>query len=72
MLNCKLTKRKQIRKLLQARAEERRAMAVATEQEMRAKTQDMQAKVGKHKLKFLKHWQKLSETVISVLWITII
>jgi len=31
--------------IAQARAEERRAMAVATEQEMRAKTQDMQAKV---------------------------
>ena len=34
------------KKIAQARAEERRAMAVATEQEMRAKTQDMQAKVG--------------------------
>jgi len=33
------------KKIAQARAEERRAMAVATEQEMRAKTQDMQAKV---------------------------
>ena len=32
-------------KIAQAKAEERRAMAVATEQEMRAKTQDMQAKV---------------------------
>ena len=31
------------KKIAQARAEERRAMAVATEQEMRAKTQDMQA-----------------------------
>ena len=35
------------KKIAQARAEERRAMAVATEQEMRAKTQDMQAKVPK-------------------------
>ena len=34
------------KKIAQARAEERRAMAVATEQEMRAKTQDMQAKVN--------------------------
>ena len=33
------------KKIAQARAEERRAMAVATEQEMRAKTQDMQANV---------------------------
>ena len=33
------------KKIAQARAEERRAMAVATEQEMRAKTQDMQARV---------------------------
>ena len=33
------------KKIAQARVEERRAMAVATEQEMRAKTQDMQAKV---------------------------
>ena len=33
------------KKIAQARAEERRAMAVATEQEMRAKTQDRQAKV---------------------------
>ncbi|MFC2820993.1 MAG: flotillin-like protein FloA [Veillonella sp.] len=33
------------KKIAQARAEERRAMAVATEQEKRAKTQDMQAKV---------------------------
>ena len=33
------------KKIAQARAEERRAMAVATEHEMRAKTQDMQAKV---------------------------
>ena len=33
------------KKIAQARAEERRAMAVATEQEMRAKIQDMQAKV---------------------------
>ena len=33
------------KKIAQARAEERRAMAVATEQEMRAITQDMQAKV---------------------------
>ena len=33
------------KKIAQARAEERRAMAVAAEQEMRAKTQDMQAKV---------------------------
>ena len=32
------------KKIAQARAEERRAMAVATEQEMRAKTQDLQAK----------------------------
>ena len=34
------------KKIAQARAEERRAMAVATEQEMRAKTQDMQANLG--------------------------
>ena len=33
------------KKIAQARAEERRAMAVTTEREMRAKTQDMQAKV---------------------------
>lgn len=33
------------KKIAQARAEERRAMAVATEQEMRSKTQDMQARV---------------------------
>ena len=33
------------KKIAQARAEERRAMAVATEQEMRAKTQDVQGKV---------------------------
>jgi len=35
------------KKIAQARAEERRAMAVATEQEMRAKTQDTQAEVPK-------------------------
>ncbi|MFQ9401697.1 MAG: flotillin-like protein FloA [Dialister sp.] len=38
-------RRKPIREIAQARAEERRAMAVAQEQEMRAYTQEMQAKV---------------------------
>ena len=33
------------KKIAQARAEERRALAVANEQEMRAKTQEMQAMV---------------------------
>ena len=59
--------------MAQARAEERRAMAVATEQEMRAEnTKICKLKVVEAQAEVLKHWQKLSETVILVLWITTI
>ena len=44
-LVCKWTRLKPIKNIAQAKAEERRAMAVALEQEMKAKAQEARAKV---------------------------
>ena len=42
-LRSKPTKRKPIKKIAQAKAEERRAMAIASEQEMKARVEEMRA-----------------------------
>ena len=61
------------KKIAQARAEERRAMADCDRNKKCVlKHKICKLRLWKHKLKFLKHWQKLSETVISALWITTI
>jgi uncharacterized protein YqfA (UPF0365 family) len=56
--------------IAQARAEEKRAMAVAVEQEMKAKAQEARAKVIEQRHKYLSQWPKHSEAAISALWIT--
>ena len=54
--------------IAQAKAEERRAMAVATEQEMKARVEEMRAKVVRQKQKFHLRWLMHSVQVILVLW----
>jgi uncharacterized protein YqfA (UPF0365 family) len=56
--------------IAQAKAEERRAMASAIEQEMKAITQEMKAMVLAAELKFQKQWLRLLKTDNLELWIT--
>ena len=57
------------KKIAQAKAEEKRAMAFATEQEMRARVQEMQAKVWRRKHRCPWPWQKPSEAATLASWI---
>ena len=55
--------------ITQAKAEERRAMAVATEQEMKAKPRKPVPKLSRQKRKYPRPWPKHSTTAIWVSWI---
>ena len=54
--------------IAQAKAEERRAMAVALEQEMKAKAEEARANVIQAEAEVPKAWQKPSAPATSVSW----
>ena len=72
VLNCKQIKRKRIRKSLKLVRKNAVQWLLLQNKKCVRKHKTCKLRLWKHKLKFLKHWQRLSETVILVLWITTI
>ena len=70
--NCKQTKLKQIKKSHKLVPKNAVLWRLLQNKKCVLKHKICKLRLWKHKLKFLKHWQKLSETVISALWITTI
>lgn len=58
------------KRIARANAEERRAMAVATEQEMKAHTQEMRAKVVEAEAEVPVQWRKRSAADVWASWTT--
>jgi uncharacterized protein YqfA (UPF0365 family) len=58
------------KRVAQAKAEVRRAAAVAVEQEMRARTQEMRAAWWRRKLKYRRPWPTLSGAATWGSWTT--